>query len=94
MRDDDFEWDDAKASANLARHGVSFFTARQVFNDPFAFEKLDDRMNYREDRFVTTAPVEGRMLSVTWTGREERIRIISARFATAQERRLYHDQDV
>lgn len=94
MRDDDFEWDDAKAAANLLRHGVSFFTARRVFNDPFAFEKLDDRMNYREDRFATTALVDGTMLSVAWTERAERIRIISARFATAQERRLYHDQDV
>jgi uncharacterized DUF497 family protein len=51
-------------------------------------------MNYREDRFATTALVDGRLLSVSWTARAERIRIISARFATAQERRLYHDQDV
>ncbi len=94
MRDDDFEWDDAKAAANLARHGVSFDTARRVFDDPFAFEKLDDRMRYREDRFSTTALVDGRFLSVSWTQREGKIRIISARFATAQERRLYHDQDV
>jgi uncharacterized DUF497 family protein len=94
VRDDDFEWDDSKATANLARHGVSFFTARRVFDDPFAFERLDDRMNYREDRFATTALVDGRLLSVSWTARARRIRIISARFATAQERRLYHDQDV
>ncbi|MDO9472539.1 MAG: BrnT family toxin [Caulobacter sp.] len=93
MRDDDFEWDDAKAAANLLRHGVSFSTARRVFDDPFAFEKLDDRMTYPEDRFATIALVDGKLLSVAWTERGERIRIISARFATAQERRLYHDQD-
>ena len=94
MRDDEFEWDDAKAAANLARHGVSFFTARRVFDDPFAFEILDDRMSYPEDRFATTALVDGRLLSVSWTLREGTILIISARFATAQERRLYHDEGI
>jgi len=36
MRDDDFEWDRAKAAANLARHGVSFEAARLAFSDAFA----------------------------------------------------------
>ena len=93
MRDEGFEWDDAKAAANMARHGVSFFTAREAFDDPYAFERLDDRMNYGEDRFVTTAFGDRRLISVSWTQREARVRIISARLATAQERRLYHGQD-
>ena len=71
MRDNDFEWDDVKAAANLLRHGVSFSTARRVFDDPFAFEKLDDRMTYPEDRFATIALVDGKLLSVAWTEREE-----------------------
>lgn len=93
MRDDEFEWGDQKAAANLARHGVSFTTARRVFGDPFAFERLDDRMNYGEDRVVTIGLVDGGLVSVCWTQRESRVRIISARFATAQERRLYHDEE-
>jgi hypothetical protein len=34
MQDDEFEWDDAKAAANYAKHRVRFETASRVFNDP------------------------------------------------------------
>jgi uncharacterized DUF497 family protein len=43
MQDDYFEWDDAKAAANFARHGVSFKTARLAFADVFAVESADLR---------------------------------------------------
>jgi uncharacterized protein len=43
---DAFEWDDAKAAENYARHGVSFETATKAFKDPFGIERLDDRENY------------------------------------------------
>jgi uncharacterized DUF497 family protein len=42
MIDDDFEWDEAKAAENDAKHGVSFDTARDVFADPFALDWVDD----------------------------------------------------
>ena len=42
MRNDDFEWDDAKAVANYARHGITFAMASDVFDDPFAIIELDD----------------------------------------------------
>ena len=45
----EFEWDDAKAEANLQAHGVSFDLAKTVFRDPFAVERLDDREDYGED---------------------------------------------
>jgi len=38
MNENDFDWDDAKAARNEAVHGVSFETAKRVFNDPFAIE--------------------------------------------------------
>jgi len=47
MNADDFEWDDAKAAANLAKHGVTFEQARDAFNDPFAVDFVDDRADYR-----------------------------------------------
>lgn len=72
--------------------GMAFRSTPRAESDPFAFEKLNDRMRYREDRFATTALVDGGLLSVSWTLRDGTIRIISARFATAQERRLYHDE--
>jgi uncharacterized DUF497 family protein len=81
-----FEWDDAKASANLDAHGVSFDLAKTVFKDPFAIERLDDREDYGEERFVIVGRAEGNvLLFVAYTERKERIRIISARRATQYE---------
>ena len=51
MADHEFEWDDDKAALNYAKHGVSFEAAREVFKDAFAVETLDDRVDYREERF-------------------------------------------
>jgi hypothetical protein len=93
VQDDAFEWDDAKATENLAKHGVAFATARSVFLDPFAVERLDDRDNYGEDRFVTIGLVDGRLLSVAYTMRGDSIRIISARGAETYERRQYHEEN-
>jgi uncharacterized DUF497 family protein len=50
MVDDDFEWDDDKATANARKHGVTFEEARGVFRDPLAIELIDDRAAYGEDR--------------------------------------------
>jgi uncharacterized DUF497 family protein len=90
VRDDNFEWDDAKAAANLARHGVSFEMAREVFDDRAAYDREDTSMNYGEDRFLTVGLAARRLLSVAWTSRGSRVRIISVRMATAKERRAYH----
>lgn len=93
MRDDDFEWDDARARTNAARHRVTFEAARDVFDDPFATGWLDDRETYGEVRYVTLGAVNGRLLSVSYTIRSDRIRIISARGADPREHRRYHEQD-
>jgi uncharacterized protein len=55
MNDGAFEWDEAKAAANFARHGVTFEAARDVFKDPFAIEQLDDRRIYGEERWTIIA---------------------------------------
>lgn len=90
MRDDDFEWDDGKARANIARHGVTFEMAREAFEDPFALGWRDDSERYDEDRYVMLGMVEERLLSVVHTTRDDRIRVISARGAEPWERRRYH----
>jgi uncharacterized protein len=56
----EFEWDKAKAKANFRRHGVSFDLAKTVFKDPFAIERLDDREQYDEERFVIIGVAEGK----------------------------------
>ena len=90
----EFEWHDAKAEANLLAHGVSFELAKTVSKDPFAVERLDDRKDYGEQRFVIIGMAEGDVvLLVAYTEREERIRIISARRATQHEQDDYFRQN-
>jgi uncharacterized protein len=60
----EFEWHTAKAEANLRIHGVSFELAKTVFKDPFAIERLDDREDYGEERFVMLAWWKGRFCSL------------------------------
>jgi uncharacterized protein len=89
-----FEWHPAKAEANLQAHGVTFDLATTVFKDPFAVERLDERMDYGERRFVIVGMAEGHVvLFVAYTEREERIRIISARRATQHEQDDYFRQN-
>jgi uncharacterized DUF497 family protein len=83
----EFEWDDAKAAENYTRHGVSFDLAKKVFNDPFAVERIDDRQNYGEERYIIIGLADRELVFVAYTEREERIRLISAR------RAIRHEQD-
>jgi uncharacterized DUF497 family protein len=86
----EFEWDAAKAESNLRKHRVGFEAARRVFEDAFAFERADEDLPYGEARFIIMGMVDGRLLRVIYTERNGRIRIISARKATAHERREYY----
>ena len=68
----------------MQAHGVSFELAKRVFNDASAIERLDDREDYGEERFVLIGMAEVQVvLYVAYTERDERIRIISARRATS-----------
>jgi len=88
-----FEWDEAKATANYAKHGVSFDRARLVFSDPTGVAESDDRDDYGEDRFTRVGMVEGVLLFVAYTERGDRIRIPSARRATKNEQDDYYRQN-
>jgi len=93
MMELEFEWHDAKAEANFRDHGISFELAKTVFKDPFAVERLDDREDYGEERFVIIGMAEGEvLLFVTYTEREGRIRLISARRVTQHEQDDYFRQ--
>ncbi len=92
MNVEDFQWDSVKAAANYAKHGVSFARARLVFSDAFGVDEYDDRSHYGEDRFARIGMVEGTLLFVFYTERDDRIRIISARRATKHEQDDYYRQ--
>jgi uncharacterized DUF497 family protein len=90
MDEDEFEWDAVKAANNLVKHGVSFEAARCVFDDVFAFERCDFDSAPGELRYVITGTVNDVILTVVYTARDERIRIISARRATKHEQEEYY----
>ena len=85
-----FEWDRAKAKANLKKHGIDFADAALVFDDEERLEWLDDREEYGEDRFCTVGEVHGRVIFVAYAARGNRIRLITARRAAKREREDYY----
>ena len=93
MNDDQFEWHQAKARRNYRDHGVTFETARKVFADPFMVEILDEREDYGEDRWRVIGMAEGQLLSVIYTERKGRFRLISARRAEKDEQDHYFTQN-
>ena len=90
MDGSEFEWDAAKGELNLVKHGVSFAAACGVFGDVFAFERCDLDSHPGEIRYVITGMVNDVILTVVYTERGERIRIISARKATKHEQTEYY----
>jgi uncharacterized DUF497 family protein len=87
----DFEWDEGKAASNLAKHGVSFEEAALAMTDPLSLDFDDD---LQPANLVTlAASPTGRILYVASTESHERVRIISARDGTRQERRRYEEAE-
>ena len=88
-----FLWDSEKASINLSKHGVSFEVACQIFFDPFI--RLEEAGIDEEERDAAIGLTEDwTLLFVVHILHEgETIRIISARPATAPERRSYEDSE-
>jgi uncharacterized DUF497 family protein len=90
-----FTWDPAKAAANRRKHGVSFEQATSVFRDPLTLSRYDEEHGEGEERWLTLGVNEtGSLLVVSHTfeelsEQEARVRLISAREATAHERRQY-----
>ena len=87
-----FEWDPAKAAANITKHQVSFDEARTVFYDDFAVQYFDDEHSASEERFIMLGmSSSARLLVVCHCERAggEVIRLISARKATRNEARFY-----
>lgn len=88
----EFEWDGAKASSNRRKHHVGFEEASTAFADPCSLSIPDPVHSEDEDRWILLgASASGRLLVVVHVERDGIIRIISARRATARERRQYEE---
>jgi uncharacterized protein len=88
-----FEWDRAKAKLNLTKHRVSFDEASTVFSDPLAKIFADEEHSDREPREILIGhSIRQRLLLVSFTERgRDRVRIISARLATPNERKAHEE---
>jgi hypothetical protein len=87
----EFEWDDRKSELNLAKHGIDFDSAIEVFNGPI-FLRRSDRNN--EERWTALGYSDNRLFLVVFTRRADIIRIISARRARKNEEREYRNAKV
>ncbi len=88
---ENFEWDDDKAELNAIKHGISFESAACAFDDPY-YCILEDRKHSDQERRHWLIGDSGfGIVVVVFTIRqpERAVRIISARFATQRERRIY-----
>lgn len=87
-----FEWDDAKAKANLKKHGVAFDEALSVFADPLA--RIFDDPDHSEDEtreLIVGFSTKPRLLVVGFTERSGRVRLIHARRAIKAERKRHEE---
>lgn len=85
-----FEWNYDKNATNIRKHGIAFRDAIKAFSDVNSFE-YRSQGPHAEQRCVLIGSVEGRLVAVIYTVREERIRIISARAARREERNRWNE---
>ena len=84
-----FDWDETKNARNIAKHGISFEMARQIFDGP-VLTWIDQRADYGEQREISIGKIDAAaVLTVVHTDRLGRVRIISARPASRRERNRY-----
>jgi uncharacterized DUF497 family protein len=88
LQGSEFEWDAHKAQTNMDKHGVAFEEAAEVFLDPF-YQSGDATVSDELREFIIGYSLRQRLLLVVYVDRNRRSRIISARPATRNERKLY-----
>ncbi len=87
-----FTFDPNKAATNLRKHGVSFDEVITAFGDPLRLIQMDEVHSQDEERMQMLAlSARGRLLFVVYTEVDSSVRLISARVATATERRQYEE---
>lgn len=84
----DVSFDEEKRQLTLEHRGLDFADASEIFDDKHLTLE-DDRQDYGEQRFNTFGFLKGRAVMVTWTTRDEGIRIISLRKANDREQARY-----
>ncbi|HUI18402.1 MAG TPA: BrnT family toxin [Alphaproteobacteria bacterium] len=83
----EFEWDETKRLANLAKHGLDLMTGAALFDGRPVYSLPSPRSG--EERFVTVGLLEEEVVAVVWARRVAAIRLISLRRARDAEKRAY-----
>jgi uncharacterized DUF497 family protein len=83
-----FEWDPAKGVRNLAKHGVDFDDAKEIFYGPVL---IFESPRKDEARWLAVGAIGERIVSVVFTRRAGSIRLISARHPRRHEERAYRN---
>ncbi len=87
-----FEWDLNKARRNLRTHSVSFDEASTAFSDTLSITIYDPLHSEKEERMIMIGNSHrNRLLVIVHTERRDKVRIISARKATKNERKQYEE---
>lgn len=90
-RSDICSWDDAKRALNRTNHGYDFADLDAVFDGRAYLIRRDNRFDYGEVRYNMLVRFGARIINVTFTPRGGLKHLISARPASREERRRYHD---
>lgn len=85
----EYNWDESKNLLNKQKNGIDFRDAIHIFNDRDRIELIDYRNNYLEIRYQTIGLFNEFILFVVYTLRYDGRRIISARRARQDERKIY-----
>ncbi len=90
--DDVCSWNEGKRELNAENHGYDFRDLHVVFDGRFCVTREDRRSDYGETRFNMLVRFDVRIINVTWTPREGRRHLISARPASREERKVYDER--
>jgi uncharacterized DUF497 family protein len=88
----EFEWYSEKERLIAEKHGLDMETIKLIFDDPFRIVQYDVTHSGLEDRWQSLGKVKDVVVTV-YTGRSEKSRIITAREATPEERRIYYGKN-
>ena len=85
----EFEWDEGKRESNWQKHNVDFAAIPPIFDNE-TVKWIDDRKSYGEERVNLLGTIKGEIFHITYTKRNSKYRLISARRANSRERRKYY----
>ena len=85
-----FEYDENKSKTNKSKHGIDFEEAKELWEDPYAFE-LPSIQSEDEDRFLVLGQIDSKNYTAIITYRDDIIRIISVRRSREKEIKLYEN---